>query len=272
MRQAPVGQGAIVTKCRIYIDEVGNPDLGSAELPNHRFLSLTGVIAALDHVRDVIHPDMEALKALFFRSHPDEPLILHRKELVNAHHPFKALRDPGVRAAFDEALLNLLSRWEYAVVTVVIDKLEHLNQYRVWRYDPYHYCLRVLLERYLFYLEQSSARGDALSESRSAREDRRLKASYRRLWCEGTDYVEASRFQARLTSRELKVKPKRYNIACLQLADLLAHPSRRETLLEQGKIQDSRADIFADRIVRVLAGKYYQKAGRVTGYGKKTLP
>jgi hypothetical protein len=30
-------------KYRLYIDEVGNPDLGASADPNHRFLSLTGV-------------------------------------------------------------------------------------------------------------------------------------------------------------------------------------------------------------------------------------
>ena len=34
-------------KYRIYIDEVGNPDLESSENPNHQFLSLTGVIIEL---------------------------------------------------------------------------------------------------------------------------------------------------------------------------------------------------------------------------------
>jgi hypothetical protein len=29
-------------KYRIYIDEVGNPDLESSDNPNHRFLGLTG--------------------------------------------------------------------------------------------------------------------------------------------------------------------------------------------------------------------------------------
>jgi hypothetical protein len=31
------------SKYRLYIDEVGNPDLESSHIPNHRFLSLTGV-------------------------------------------------------------------------------------------------------------------------------------------------------------------------------------------------------------------------------------
>jgi len=71
-------------KYRIYIDEVCNPDLESSDNPNHRFLSLTGVVLELGHVESIVHPQMEALKAKYFRSHPDEPVIFHRKEMVNA--------------------------------------------------------------------------------------------------------------------------------------------------------------------------------------------
>ena len=35
-----------MNKYRMYIDEVGNPNLGSSDNPNHRFLSLTGVLDA----------------------------------------------------------------------------------------------------------------------------------------------------------------------------------------------------------------------------------
>ena len=69
---------------------------------------------------------------------------------------------------------------------------------------------------------------------------------------------------------KLIVKPKRNNIAGLQLADLLAHPSRREILLEHAKIEDPREDLFADKLVPILAEKYYGRVGRV--YGKKLLP
>ena len=31
-------------KYRMYVDEVGNSDLGSSDNPNHRFISLTGVV------------------------------------------------------------------------------------------------------------------------------------------------------------------------------------------------------------------------------------
>ena len=83
-------------KYRIYIDEVGNSDLDSSEDRNHRFLSLTGVIVNLDHVETVIHPEMEALKARFFRHHPDDPVIFHRKEMLNAKGSFEPLRESTI--------------------------------------------------------------------------------------------------------------------------------------------------------------------------------
>ena len=81
-------------KYRMYVDEVGNSDLESSENPNHRFLSLTGVILELRYVEDVVHPELESLKREYFRSHPDDPVDFHRKEMLNARPPFEALRDP----------------------------------------------------------------------------------------------------------------------------------------------------------------------------------
>ncbi|HUT47565.1 MAG TPA: DUF3800 domain-containing protein [Sedimentisphaerales bacterium] len=95
-------------KYRIYIDEVGNPDLESSDNPNHRFLSLTGVILELDHVRSVVHPQMERLKEKYFDYHPDEPIVFHRKEIINTRPPFQNLRDPDIRSQFDTELLMLL--------------------------------------------------------------------------------------------------------------------------------------------------------------------
>jgi hypothetical protein len=53
-------------KYRLYVDEVGNHDLESSDNPNHRFLSLTGIILDLAHVQDVVHPQMEALKTKYY--------------------------------------------------------------------------------------------------------------------------------------------------------------------------------------------------------------
>jgi hypothetical protein len=100
-----------MAKSRLYIDEVGNSDLGASLNPNHRYLSLTGVIVSLDHVASDLHPRLEGLKHQYFGSHPDDPVILHRKDMVNQRGPFAVLQDPDLRNAFDAQLLNLSATW-----------------------------------------------------------------------------------------------------------------------------------------------------------------
>jgi len=164
-------------KYRIYIDEVGNSDLESSDDPNHSFLSLTGVIVNLEYVKNVLSPEIENLKTAFFDAHPDEPIILHRKEILNARPPFRILIDSDIRDKFNRQLLALLKTWDFNVISVCIDKKNHKETYTTWRYDPYHYCLAVLVERFVFFLESVNAVGDVMTESRGGKDDKRLKES-----------------------------------------------------------------------------------------------
>ena len=167
-------------------------------------------------------------------------------------------------------LLILLSKWEYSIITVVIDKKAQYETYK-FRYDPYHYALEILLERYIFILEENNAVGDVMAESRGGREDIRLKKTYTDLYLNGTHYVDSSRIGSKLTTKQLKVKNKTHNIAGLQLADLIAHPSRNEILSESGLI-NKKEKVFGDRIIQTISKKYYMKNGIISGYGKKMLP
>jgi hypothetical protein len=259
-------------KYRLYVDEVGNSDLNASNDPNHRYLSLTGVIMELGYVQTTVFPAVEGLKTHYFSSHPDDPLILHRKELVNKRYPFHALREPEIERQFNIDLLALLGDLNYTVITTVIDKLEHQRRYTTWRYDPYHYCLAVLLERYIFWLEQRRVVGDVLAESRGGKEDRRLKDSFERLCDNGTEYVPATKFARFLTSKQLKVKPKSNNIAGLQIADLLAHPSFKVTQARREK--KALPDNFGGEIGKILeASKYHRSSsGKIDGWGRKWLP
>jgi hypothetical protein len=158
--------------------------------------------------------------------------------------------------------------WEYKVITVCLDKKTHKETYTTWRYDPYHYCLAVLLERFFFFLDRLNARGDVIAESRGGKEDRRLKDSFVRLWEKGTDFVSPEQFQKVFTSKQLKVKPKANNISGLQLADLLAHPSRNEILKDRGFLSREFGR-FSAKVIEVLQKKYDQVDGKI--YGKKFL-
>lgn len=258
-------------KYRIYIDEVGNNDIGSSADPNHRFLCLTGVVFELDYVKTVLTPDVEALKAKFFDSHPDEPVILHRKELLGKKHPFKALLNQDTERAFNEAFLGLLGKWKFKTITVLIDKLEHQNRYSVWRYDPYHYCMAILFERYHLRLRELGETGDMMFESRGGKEDMRLKDAYRRIFNHGTDWINAAEIDETITTKELKIKPKSANIAGLQVADLLAYPLYRYAL-KFFELKNDGRDTFNERILEVIKPKIYKNGNRIDGYGLKLLP
>jgi hypothetical protein len=177
-----------VALCRIYVDEVGNHDLTHTDDPNQRFLSLTGVILESSYTLRVLQPEMDQIKRELFQDDPDEPVIFHRKEMVNKRPPFHLLRDVDLEHRFNSALLDALARWDYRVIT--------------------------------------------------------------------------------------KVKPKSTNIVGLQLADLVAHPSRREILMEHQLLVDDR-DVFGDRICAILRQSKYHRSwrtGQIEEYGKKLLP
>jgi len=259
-------------KYRLYIDETGNADLASSANANHRYLSLTGVIVELGYVDSTLFPAMELLKRSFFGSHADDPIVLHRKEIVNRLRPFDALRDPLIRQQFDAALLKLVADLDYRVLTVIIDKQLHLQRYSTWQYDPYHYCLMVMIERFVLWLKKRGVQGDVMAESRAGKEDMRLKESFRHVVAQGSDYIGAAIFQERLTSKELKVKAKGNNIAGLQLADMLAHPCFRSAL--STRTGADPPDTYGQKMVEILKVAKYVKSpdGALDGWGVKWLP
>ncbi len=257
---------------RLYIDEVGNADLGASQDPNHRYLSLTGIIFSISDIRSHVKKDLEDLKREIFRPDPDEPFILHRKELSRQKYPFNVLQDPIVKHRFDEGIISLITKWDYTVITVTIDKLMHLNKYATWQVNPYHYCLRIMLERYVKWLATAQSCGDVMAEARGGKEDRMLNSSFEKLICIGTNYMHPQAFQRRITSKKLKLKPKKDNVSGLQIADLLAHPSYRamKMMVEGNPLPDD----FGTKIYNILNSSKYHRShsGVIEGYGRKWLP
>lgn len=254
---------------RVFIDEVGNHDLESSADPNHQYLGVTGVIMGLDYENGPFTAALNQIKQTIFGT---SEIVLHRREMIDADPPFQALRDVHVRKRFDEMILQLLSESTYRVFTVVIDKKEHLTKYAVWRFHPYHYCLTVLLERYVQVLDRVNRAGDVLAESRGKSENRQLEKAYQHIYENGTSFVPAQTFQQRLTSRQLKIKSKANNIAGLQLADLVANPSCRSLICEKTNV--SMTAEFGQRVQDVLKKKKYLKRydGTIPGWGTKWLP
>ena len=257
---------------RLYIDESGDHTYYKLEDPAKRYLGLIGIFMETEYYRTTFQPEIEGLKQKHFPHNPDEPVILHREDIINRRGPFWRLRDSERERAFNEDFLQFLKEQGYCIINVVIDKKAHIERYSEAAYHPYHYCLTALLERYCGFLNFYNAQGDVLAESRGANEDIKLKGAYQKLYREGTWYRDPKFFRQALTSSEIKVKPKSANIAGLQLSDLLAHPSKQEILVEERRIDDP-GDNFGKQICQRIQAKYNQQVyeGRIRGYGKVFL-
>lgn len=261
-------------KYRIYIDEVGNSDLKTSENLDHRFLCLSGVIFDLKYVQNIFQPDLEKLKEKYFKSHPDDPVILHRKELVYKKGSFDILQNSDSEKLFNADLFGFLQNWDFKIIGSIIDKQEHKEKYsESWKYDPYHYCLEVILERYRLFLKVNNAVGDVMIESRGGKEDMRLKESFRKLMDDGTSYLKSEELRQQITSKEIKVKNKSANVAGLQLADLLAHSVRRYGWAEIWDIKEEKKT-FSDKIINLLLEhqKFFTYKEKIISYGIKKLP
>lgn len=248
----------------MYVDESGDHSYRELELPGKRFLCLTGVVVEDGPYKTTIQPEVEAIKARFFRRHsPDEPVVFHRKDIVERRGHFSVLQDQAIDARFRADVLGFLGGRPFQIFSAVIDKKSHIDRYGGAALHPYHYCFTVILERYSGFLKVNNSQGDVLAESRGGTEDRELKEAYSLLWNRGTGFHSAASFQARFTSSEVKLKRKEMNIAGLQIADLLAHPLKQDILAQYGFAESVNSD-FA----RQICGAVVQKQNR---YGRVFL-
>lgn len=254
---------------RIYIDETGTCSMSKPSDENNRYLGLTGIIMEENYARKTAAPTINTVKKNFFG---DQPVVLHRTEIINKRGPFSVLDDNSLNEQFNSTLLWLIDTLQYKVITAIIDKNEHLQRYEVWRAEPYHYCMEVLLERYCLFLKVNNSTGDVIIEARSKKQDKKLKKAYKYYRQNGTTFVNPEQFQSRITGGDIKFSPKTANIAGLQLADLLAHPSA--VYAKAVKYATQLPDNFGGRIANILHEKKYHRsrAGKIIGYGVKWLP
>ena len=66
---------------RLYFDESGVHSFVRLESPHERYLALCGVVFE-DAAYRAFQEGWEKMKRAFFKGDPDEPIILHRKEIM----------------------------------------------------------------------------------------------------------------------------------------------------------------------------------------------
>ncbi|MGN0960943.1 MAG: DUF3800 domain-containing protein [Christensenellales bacterium] len=260
-----------MSKYRMYIDESGNSDIGINAGENNRFLCLTGVIFDLDYVNTEFSKEFEDFKRKYFGFNADNPVILHRKDIMNYRGKFKVLKDEEVRKNYNKELFENLSKWKFSIISVLLDKKEIVDVYGQWAKHPYHFCLEVLLEKYSIFLKYNRAIGDVMIESRDKEDDRRLSEVYRDMYKNGTAYVSGEDLRDYLSSVEIKIKPKTANIAGLQIADLLV-TNIRNRILEKYKLKQGVPDSFGNQLINLIIPKIFKHNQKYWGYGLKKLP
>lgn len=241
---------------RLYIDESGDHTFKLADDDNHRYLGLLGIWFDVEGPYRAFADSLQALKRDIFGWHPDDqPICLHRKDVIERRGVFGRLRDPGLNARFEERLSEVIRSSQFHMTCVVIDKAAHRTKAYSDRFHPYHFCVAALLERYAGWLKHGEAQGDVMAESRGRTEDRELAEAFENA------LHSAEQLQGVLTSRKIKLKKKEHAIAGLELADLLAYPFKREMVAER-RGKTAPAD-FSASILEI--------ARKVAGYGKVWL-
>jgi hypothetical protein len=265
--------GMGTARFRMFIDESGSHTTKRLDDPANRYLCLIGLIFGDLEEHDLI----ESLRRFKIKHFGNAEVVLHRDDIVKRRGQFEVLKDRAKSQCFDSELLALAENVKYSAVSVTIDKLEHVQRYKVWNKEPYHYCLEVLLERFVMHLDHNNGCGDIMIEARDKKLDAKLRRPYQYLYTQGTSdglalRMPAKRIQARMTSREIKIRSKTANIAGLQLADIFANPAcaAARTIRERRPIPAS----FGGKLVEILEVLKYRRSadGKIEGFGRKWLP
>jgi hypothetical protein len=259
----------------MYVDENGHHYLrGDLSNNNNRFLCLTGVIMRLS-AHDLLKEQLNELKMQCFET---KDIVLHRRELISGKPPFEKLQDDTVRNHFNTNILKIFSDLKYGVLSVVIDKKAHVEKYGILRArDPYALALEFLMQRYQYWLQDYSTQhghlfGDIVAESRGGREDKLTKETYKIIY-EGEGYNRLKNANMFFSSKEIKLKKKKDNIAGLQFVDLISHPARRYILSQNNLAANIKPTSFEQNVVEILInGKFRHKSGRIDGFGTVFFP
>lgn len=256
-------------KYRLYIDESGHHSrIEHAKTVPEKYLSLCGIIIGEAIYKDALIPRIESIRSLFYTD-PDYKPPLHLEDILNKKNSFIRLRNSKVKEKFDSKLLELYGNVDFQIICIVIDKTRHFDQY-VTPEHPYHYCITCMLERYFKFLRNVDSKGDVMAEARGKKEDPLLSQEYRKFYENGTQYIDGNKVQERFSSKDIKIKKKINLIQGLELADLLALPTKLDVLNTYNKISNLNNN-FTKKIIEIVQPKYFRGPRGVNGNGKKFI-
>lgn len=239
---------------RIYIDESGDHSYRQLENLDQRYLGLTGVLVRQEYYDRELRPRLEQLKREHFRYDPDSPPILVRSHIVRSKGPFWPLRERRRQSRWGEELIKFMGSLQISIYTVVMDKQEHFSAYGTASFNPYAYCLRVLLNCIRGGLHRTGATADVMAEARGSREDNQLLQEYEHFRRHGDQWLTGSEVRATYPNA-IQFRRKDQNIAGLQIADLLAYPQKMDIVQRHGLPMHAPPSDYSNGSTRRLSGR-----------------
>ncbi len=234
----------------VYVDESGDHALDALDPTYPIFVLAFCLFSKTSYAHSVI-PTLIDFKFKYFGH---DQVVLHESDIRKAKPPFEFLFNRAVRDNFMQDLNAVVESSDFSIIAGVIRKSEPSVDSTDRNGNPYHVALQSCLDRLWEFLETHAhpvAETYIIFEARGAREDADLELEFRRV-CDGRN-----RHNIRYPFRILFAK-KQINSSGLQLADLVARPIGRKTLLPD---QENRA-------FNILEKKFFTSPqGDYSGWG-----
>ena len=203
----------------IFVDESGDHNLGASINSTFPvFILMFLVIKKSEYVHSVV-PAFQSLKLKYWGH---DQVVFHERDIRRKVGAFKIFeKSPNVEESFLQEIEVLLSKLNYALFPVVIDKLKHQERY-ISPEHPYHLALEFGMERihrFLINHQQINKTITTIFESRGKVEDKELKLAFLELSKKKGRYAD---FQS--LDYQCLFADKKSNSTGLQMADLMARP------------------------------------------------
>lgn len=258
----------------MFIDDSGEVCPQATNDPRFRYASITGVIFNLAYLRETFEPSFFKLKERHFGlTDKGRPPILHRRLFHKFDGPFAVLKHEDKKQKWWADCLRMYDIADYIVVTACVDKIAFY--YHHPEFDGNFYKLLVFnaIERYFYYLKNEvDACGDIVVEALNKEHDGSISDYYHEAYKSGLQHIKAEVLRKRLSSNSIKIEPKKNDVAGLQMADLLAGPSRTNCRFVYQNVNE-----FSDttrEIAKILESKKYyrNKSGNPDRFGRVWRP
>lgn len=241
----------------MFIDESGDHSLDKID-PSYPMFVLAGCIFDFDYYSQYVEPEINKLKIKHFGK---TNVILRSYDIRKQKGEFSSLVDMIKRTTFYEDLDGFISTLDFKIIAAAIRKDSLKNQYRTPS-NPYHLCLRFILERAVMYLGKTGEKMIFRIESRQTHNDEKLAEVYESFRNKDQDMFKKDEIQAKLV--DLSFNQKVQNIIGMQIADLVAYPIGR-WVLDNSK---------ENKAFEIIENKFHKsfKSPSYLNYGLKIFP